>query len=809
VRETLSSTPGDVWGALTRGHPIIVAAGVLIIVSAIRAAFGPLLETGRGFVAYSPAIAIITLVAGWRYGLLCTVLVMLLSLALYPALRDLDSARAAALLLFLLSNVVMVAIAESFRRARARSVAEMSASRAHEAELRREIAARRSAEQALRDREEQFRALADNMSQFAWMADAQGWIYWYNRRWYDYTGTDFQQMQGWGWKSVHHPEHVDRVVTRIQHSWDSGEPWEDTFPLRGRDGQYRWFLSRAQPIRDESGHILRWFGTNTDVTEQLNIEEKLRSRENEIRLIADHAPVMIARCDREHRYQFMNRAYADLFGLIPENCVGIHIAEVVGQDGYAGLRQFLERTFAGEQVEFETVVPYTTQGERLVRCVCAPERDDAGVVRSMVAAVSDITERHQLHADLARLASERENLLLAERAARSEAESANRIKDDFLATLSHELRTPLSVIVSWSRILLRQAKKDDANLARGLKLIVDNAMAQSRLIADLLDMSRIAAGKTQLELSQCDAVDLVAQAVAAQRPVAEAKGVVLRIAQEPHAAVIMGDVTRLQQVLWNLIGNAIKFTPAGGRVAVTTLQLDDFFLITVRDSGEGIAPEFLPLLFDRFRQADGSSARRHGGLGLGLAIVKQLVELHGGEVSAASEGLGCGSNFTVRLPLLSSVDRVARETQEHFLVQSEVLEANSLRGCRILVVEDEPSMLEHMTRILEEQGAEVTIADTAAKAIAALRTQAIGAEFHLLASDIGLPGMDGYELIQRVRNELRLGPDQLPAVGITAFARDEDRERCLAAGFQAHLAKPYGISQLVANVRQLAARDWQ
>jgi signal transduction histidine kinase len=422
-------------------------------------------------------------------------------------------------------------------------------------------------------------------------------------------------------------------------------------------------------------------------------------------------------------------------------------------------------------------------------------RDATGRLVAVSGAVFDVTERH-----LAEV--EREQLLSAERAARSEAEAATHIKDEFLATLSHELRTPLSVVVSWSRILQHRYGAADEQLAKGLGLIVKNGLAQSQLISDLLDMSRIASGKIVLETQPVDLNELVVEVANSQRPAAEARGLALHAEPLTQPALVMGDATRLQQVLWNLLTNAIKFTSAGGAVNVRLARVEDRFEVTVSDTGEGISADFLPQLFTRFRQAEGGASRRHGGLGLGLAIVRQLVELHGGEVTARSAGKGQGATFSFWLAAIGTTTLESLEATGTYSLP-EHLEPNLLSGLAVLAVEDQPDMLEYLRRVLEEQGARVLAASSGAQALELLERGRGSDEVDVLVTDISMPGMDGYELIRNVREALKVGPAELPAVAVTAFAREEDRARALRAGFQAHIAKPYHVAHLVSLIKRL------
>ena len=399
---------------------------------------------------------------------------------------------------------------------------------------------------------------------------------------------------------------------------------------------------------------------------------------------------------------------------------------------------------------------------------------------------------------------EREQLLAAERAARSEAERAIQQKDEFLALLSHELRTPLANVLNWAHVLQERFSDVDDLLKKGLSVIADNTTAQARLISDLLEMSRIESGKVALELKPVDFPELIAAAVTAQRPAAEAKRVALTAEFTGTFEIGLADPVRLQQVLWNLISNAVKFTPAGGCVCVRAERRDGACEIRVCDSGEGVSPEFLPHLFNRFSQAYGSSARKFG-LGLGLSLVKQLVEMHGGSVEAHSEGQGKGATFIVRLPLEPAMAYEPEEITGSWRVDPEAMRPESLRGLRILAVDDQPSMLEHLRRLLQEHGAEVCAVGSGQEALDALRERTTRA-FDVLVSDVGMPGMDGYELIRRLRDGEGMGPQQLTVVAVTAFARDEDRARILAAGFEAHIPKPIDAPQLITAVRALVQR---
>jgi PAS domain S-box-containing protein len=455
---------------------------------------------------------------------------------------------------------------------------------------------------------------------------------------------------------------------------------------------------------------------------------------------------------------------------------------------------------AAEGRFFRKETPYfiADGSERFVELTLAPVTDDEGRVLFIAATGTDITDHR-------RLADERERLLAAERSAREEAERASHLKDEFLATLSHELRTPLNAILGWTQILA--GNNDENDLAEGLRTIERNARAQARIIEDLLDMSRIISGKVRLDIKQIGLPFIVQAAMETTKHAADAKGVRVQAVLDPLTGPVSGDSNRLQQVFWNLLSNAIKFTPRGGHVLVALERVDSHVEVRVSDTGEGISPEFLPHVFDRFRQADGSSTRPHGGLGLGLSIVKQLIELHGGSVRAESGGLGRGSTFSVALPLVALVSEFKAEADRRDpTLAPRVGELSKIhgqvRGVKVLVVDDEADARALIKRLLEGCHAVVTTAASAGEAVRLMQSEL----FDVLVSDVGMPGEDGYSLIRRVR---ALGPERggnTPAIALTAFARAEDRVTAMTAGFQHHLAKPVEPGELIAMIAGLRSR---
>lgn len=921
--------------------------------------------------------------------------------------------------------------------------------------ISRDITEQKQAEAALRESEERFRDLADNISQFAWMAEADGWIFWYNRRWFDYTGTTLEEVQGWGWQQVHHPGHLERVVKKVSHCFATGQVWEDTFPLRSKDGQYRWFLSRAIPLRDDQGQVVRWFGTNTDITELRRTEIVLKRVTERLNTALKSAPITLFNQDQDLRYTWI---YNPTYDYSVEEIIGQLDEDLVSAETAAYLRQLkqqvldtgvgLRREVKIESTYYDlTIDPIENSQNAIVGITCAavdisrrmkleakrkqaeetlrqsedrlrmavesarigiwdwnllthelvwdarckamfglpPEADDVtielffkglhpedhnrverivqaaldprgegsfnvdyrtigledGIERWLSAkgqvyfqadrtpqrftgTVLDITDRkrfeqvlmeseaiavaraeelavlmettpaaiwiahdpqcqemtanqmaHQLmqtkpgvtmtettvnggnppllfqqtqigqdlllqnlplqkairtrqevteeieytlpdgsvrhiygravplydptgevrgaiagFAEITALKEserERERLLQRERLAREEAEQANRLKDEFLAVLSHELRSPLNPILGWSR-LLQTHQLTAEKTAQALAVIERNARLQAQLVDDLLDLARILRGKLHLDHKPVNLAFVIKAALDTVKTAAANKAIALRLDLDNDLQVI-GDAARLQQIVWNLVSNAIKFTPEQGQVSIRLRRVNHHAEMTVTDTGIGISPDFLPCIFESFRQEDISITRQHGGLGLGLAIVRCLVAAHQGTITADSAGEGEGASFTVRLPLPRGKSLPAPEAA---LSEWEL----DLAGVRILAVDDSPDTRELLMVLLQQHGAEVITASSAAEALALLQT----AQPDVLISDIGMPEIDGYSLIRQIRALPTESGGQIPAIALTAYAREDDRQRALDSGYQRHLAKPLDVATLVQTV---------
>jgi PAS domain S-box-containing protein len=491
-----------------------------------------------------------------------------------------------------------------------------------------------------------------------------------------------------------------------------------------------------------------------------------------------------------------------------ERLFGYAAAEVIGKSvmilippGRANEEPYiLERIRRGEKVDhYETARRRKDGSEIDISLTVSPVRDKSGKVIGASKIARDISERKR--AEL-----EREELLRRETSARAEAEKANHLKDEFLATVSHELRSPLNAILGWAR-MLREKQLDEEKAARAFEVIYRNAHAQNQLIGDLLDVSRIITGRLRLDVSLVELIPIIDAAMDVVRPAANAKNIRLSSTLDPAAGWVSVDPDRLLQILWNLLSNAVKFTPEGGEVAVHLERETTRIAITVSDTGEGIEPEFLPFVFDRFRQFDGDTARAHGGLGLGLAIVRHMVELHGGTVSAASPGRGRGASFTVALPLTSrrtetGEDERACLTNAGKTSQSRAQSPDPLGNLRVLVVDDELDARELFYSMLTQYGAEVKVCSSAAEALQTLDEW----QPDVLVSDIGMPREDGYEFMKKVRAREPERGGRIPAVAVTAYAGALDKRHAFATGYQMYVSKPVEPGRLAATIASLAGR---
>lgn len=486
-----------------------------------------------------------------------------------------------------------------------------------------------------------------------------------------------------------------------------------------------------------------------------------------------------------------NKGAERLFGYKAEEIIGRPVTTLIPADRQDEEPRIIKRLKEGQRVDHFETIRVRKNGETFpVSLTISPIKDSEGVVVGASKIARDISETK-------RLAKDREQLLEAERHARTQAETASRMKDEFLAVVSHELRTPLNAILGWTE-LLGQGSARPEEVMEGAEIIKRNVLVQAQIIDDLLDLGRIVSGKMRLQIEPVDLPAIIHDALAAVQHSATSKGISIKPVLNDTHGILMGDSKRLQQVVWNLLTNAIKFTPKGGRVWITVTRINSHIDLAVADNGAGISAEFLPHVFERFSQADASTTRRSGGLGIGLALVKQLVEMHAGSVKAESPGLGAGTKFTVTLPIAATHQH--DETMGTAQADPDHSSANlELKGIKVLALDDDVDSLAALKRILQSRNAEVCEVSNVADALRLIDVF----HPHVVLSDIGMPGQDGYEFIR----QLRLHPlgRSIPAAALTALTRSADRTKALRAGFQTHVAKPVSSGELLAVVKSLAS----
>ncbi|MEO8901342.1 MAG: response regulator [Polyangiaceae bacterium] len=685
---------------------------------------------------------------------------------------------------------------------------------------------RRATERELADfkrsSEQRYNMLAESVPQVVWTTDHRGMLRYGNRRWFECAGLP--EAGSMSWADIVHPAELRAFERGLADAVAEERAWEAEFRLGNvTQRRFRWHLVRMLPEQDAGGNIRGWVGTSTDIDARKRAEQALQmlvalsrklgelssSSSGVDRVLAATLPLLGACAALYLRVdeQIFKSASASLvddlnlddprFDLGPSSVcfdgkaeVVKNVAEVVAQSGQ----------HAGEHVWFLHELGVSSY-------ICVPLFVRERLFGSLVFLNRD-PERHYLDEDVdlakdvaSRMATALDNVSLYELAQseRAKLQEANRAKDIFLATVSHELRTPLNAIVGWGQ-MLRGGGLSQETEQRAVDTIERNGRALAQLVADLLDVSRVVSGNLHVDEGQVDLRAIAEAAWDAARPVAVAGGVELAVNLPGHPVKMRGDGTRLQQVVGNLLGNALKFTPRGGHVTLSLLDQAGSARLEVTDDGSGIAPEFLPSVFERFKQAAQSSQRVQRGLGLGLSIVKHLVELHGGTVTAHSDGLGMGARFVVTLPLAA---RGADDSGSMAASAAAPAEASAelrpaLAGIYALLVEDDPDGSELMQMMLRRFGAEVTAVSSAAAALESVRLR----RPDVLVSDIGLPDGDGYTLLKRVRESNQ----DLPAVAVTAYASRQDVAKALAAGFQAHVAKPVEPAQLSAAVAHASGR---
>jgi PAS domain S-box-containing protein len=671
----------------------------------------------------------------------------------------------------------------------------------------------------VRQSEARYRTLveASPTAQAVGTSNPEGYVIEDSPSWRALTGQTFEEMRGRGWLQAVHPAFREAAERELDAAIADRRIYLMEFRLRMSDGTYRWFASKGVPVYDDDGVLREWIGTTSDIDQRRSTEEHLRflARANElfassldyestlrnltqaaVPALADWCAVDMTVKSTDGAYERLAVAHVDpektdlaweIYRTYKADLSADPIAQAIRSGKSQLVREIPDELLRSVASSAEHYAVMKELG--LLSFMIVPLLGRRGALGAITFVSSDslrlFTELDLSHAEefARRAAVAIENAMLYR-----DAQDANRAKDDFLATLSHELRTPMTAILGWSRVL-EEGGLDEETFASAIESILHSAQAQALLIEDVLDMSRIISGKMQMDPQPVDLADAVQAAMRTVQPAADAKGVILEMQRRPGASLVTGDPNRLQQIVWNLLSNAIKFTPRGGEVVTRVEQSGSFVRLTVRDTGKGIGPEFLPHVFEPFRQAENVTTRIHGGLGLGLAIARQLVELHGGNISAQSEGEGKGATFVIELPVRAvrtieaaqpaSLDRLARRPAN---ISGDTAYP-SLAGARVLVVDDQADARILVKTVLGRCGANVTTAASVSEAVGQLERGTTD----IVVSDIAMPDADGFELIRHIRETRKLS---IPVIAMTAFGHAADQEKILAAGFTGYLKKP-------------------
>nr|WP_040941268.1 PAS domain S-box protein [Xanthomonas campestris] len=693
---------------------------------------------------------------------------------------------------------------------------------------------RRGFEHKLRESEARFRALCETVPAMIWMADVDGNCVYWNPQWYEFTGQGEEQALDQGWWNAMHPDDAARVRHAFEQALDARGAFIAEYRIRRHDGQYRWCIDTASPHFGSDGRFLGHIGSLTDISDRKRIEDATASDRAILRLITTGAPLTVvldaialsveARgetplycavmvLDEEHQtLQFaaaphLPRDYSGDFENAPIGPSGPPCA----RSAYSGLQVICEDIANDPRFEDHRAL---SAAMGIAACCVTPILGSNGAVLGTLNIyyaqphLASLREQAMARSasHLAGIVIERTRVdaklkasLQAETAARNQAEHASRVKDEFLATLSHELRTPLNAILGWSRLMQADAF-EPAKLGKGLVVIERSARAQTQIIDDLLDMSAILSGKIRLQPEHFDIAGLARSTVELMQPTAQARQIRLELDAPLQGSLwFFGDAGRLQQVLTNLISNALKFTAPDGDVRVSLEVEEQRLRLCVRDTGIGIAADFLPHVFDRFRQADAGTTRRVGGLGLGLSISRQLIDLHGGSLGASSAGEGHGATFTVVLPFQHGVSDQRPAPEPAHTGPLPTAAHGRLDGVRLLLVDDDQDSREAVMHFLMLAGAQVQ----AAGSVDAAEAHLAAAHYDVLVSDIAMPLRDGYDLIRSVRSGRPELPRHIRAIALTAYVREEDRDRAIVAGFDAHMGKPVEPPGLIDLIERL------
>ena len=631
------------------------------------------------------------------------------------------------------------------------------------------------------DTADNFRLLADFAPVMIWVAGPDRRCVYFNRPWLEFTGRDLETELESDWMDGVHPDDRAGVRALYEKSFAASAPLEAEFRLRRHDGEYRWLIDKGVPLVSE-GKLRGFVGSCLDITDRRIAEQAARKREVDFKTLAENIPDVIARLDRGLRVVYVNRPFSNAFGRQPPAIA-------------AAAREVLESGV--EQIFHFQAEP--AQIGRRYEGRAIPERDAGGTIDAVLVITYDVTER-------VREEERREEILARERNARANAESATLARDQFLAIVSHELRSPLNGIKSWTHVLQNHLRASDPTIKRALAGIMIGVEHQVRLIEDLLDVTRAMGGNLGLVKRAMPLLPVLADAVEGLRATAMEKSLRLVTDYTIGDREIHGDPDRVRQIFANLISNAVKFTQPGGTLWISARPEGAMAQVEVRDDGAGIPPDFLPYLFDPFRQADqGSSGRGQDGLGLGLALVQRLAELHGGYATCESEGINRGAVFRVFLPLQPDGERVV---VGHTQGEEGTAPLPSLAGTRVLLIDDQREARESLAALLAQTGAAVATAASCHEALAHLAMADTGSEPEVIVCDIAMPGEDGYATLKRIRAWEALHPrvsrGQRLAIALSAFTQREDRMRALSEGFQMHLTKPVAPAELILVISSVA-----
>ena len=671
---------------------------------------------------------------------------------------------------------------------------------------------------ALRHSEDRFRLLVESVVDYGiFMLDLSGHISSWNAGAQRMKGYSADEIIGKHFSIFYRAEEVasGKCEMELEIAERDGRFEEEGWRVR-KDGKLFWANVVITAIRNSTGVLLGFGKVTRDLTERKLAQEELSSSEERLRLlitsVKDYAIFVL---DPTGHIATWNTGAERLKGYSADQIIGQHFSRFYPEEDVLAGKCEMELEGAVRDGRFEDEgFRIRKDGTRFwANVVITPIRNEQGTLVGFAKVTRDLSERKRHEEERVHLARAEESRRIAEenqsrtealaeslRQARDKAEESTRLKDEFLATVSHELRTPLNAILGWSRMLQGGSLAPEKS-AQALDSILRNATAQNQIIDDLLDVSRIIAGQLRLDVDLVDVNQIAGAAIDVVRPAAEAKGVALQILLDPDAGIVKGDAGRLQQVFWNLLTNAVKFTPRGGRVHVTLRRAHSAIEIEFADTGKGIAPDFIARIFERFTQEESGNSRRTGGLGLGLAIVKHLVELHGGTVEAHSDGEGTGSSFIVRIPL-APVRASRPETRASNVSTEDVSFPSELEGLNVLLLDDERDARELVQAVLEQGGASVTLASSVTEALESIRER----KPDVIISDIGMPEEDGYAFIRKLRAMPRDAGGRIPAIALTAYARADDRRKALGAGFQNHAAKPIEPQELVLVIANLVGR---